>query len=615
VSRYYFDLESDDLLDDLTTIHCLVLKDLDTGERFSYGPNTVAEGARKLAEADFIAGHNIIKFDIPALIKIFPWFRHTGEVFDTLTLARLIWPVDMLRPKDMRLSQAGKMPGHLVGRHSLEAWGHRLGEYKSKKVDFAVFSKELLQYCEQDVEVGCVLVKLIQNKNYSPMAMWLETAVQFIIFEQEEVGVPFDEHAAALLYGELGQRRLDLERECQGLFGPWLARNGKESVPKRDNKKRGIFKGCAYNNLKEVVFNPGSRQHIANRFMAVRGWKPTEFTASGDPEINEVILSKLPYPEARILTKYLTVQKRIGQLAEGKEALLKAVVDGRIHGEMVTNGAVTGRGTHNHPNLGQVPKVRSKKIDGKTIILKGEEGGWGWEFRSLFATPKHLQHAWKFVGADASGLELRMLGHYLAKWDNGAYAHEVVEGDVHSITLSALAQFGLDSRDTAKTWMYAYLYGAGDGKLGKVLKKGQRIGAASRALFLKAIPALNKLVEAVKLKHRTVGHLLGLDRRVLHTRSEHAALNTLLQAAGAVVVKMWMVVTHRNLFRKGYVPGRDFQQVLFVHDELEFFAREEIANDIATICKESIKEVEQIFGLKVPLAAEARIGNSWAEVH
>jgi DNA polymerase-1 len=606
--RYYFDLESDNLLDKLTVIHCIVLKDLDTGERHSFGPSNIATGARMVMEAAFIAGHNILKFDIPALKKIFPWFLNTGEVFDTLNIARLIWPADVLRPKDVRL----KIPGQLVGRHSLEAWGHRLGEYKSKKVDFSVFTEEMLMYCEQDVEVGCVLLKMIQNKNYSPMAIWLEHAVQLIIKEQEDFGAPFDEHEAALLYGELSQVRLDSERECQGLFGPWLAKSGKVTIPKRSNKKRGIFAGCEYQNIKEVVFNPGSRQHIANRLMAVRGWKPVTFTASGDPEVNETILAKMPYPEAKILTRYLTVQKRIGMLAEGKEALLKAVVDGRIHGEMITNGAVTGRGTHKHPNLGQIPKVKSKKIDGKTFILKGEAGGWGWEFRSLFRVPKHLAHAWKFVGADASGLELRMLGHFMFRWDGGAYAKEVIEGDVHTITMLAL---GITDRDMAKTWMYAWLYGAGDEKLGKILKKGKAAGAASRKAVMNKLPALSMLVEAVRKKHRTVQQLMGLDKRILHTRSEHAALNTLLQSAGALVCKLWLVLLHRNLLRRGFRSGLDFQQVLWIHDEVQILARTEVADEIGQIAKASVKEAGEVFGLKIALDGEYKTGNSWSETH
>lgn len=641
MARYIFDLESDNLLDKITVVHCLVLKDIDTGVVLSYGPNNVAEGVEHLASADLICGHNIIDFDIPALQKMFPWFRHTGEVIDTIVCTRLIWPSDILKQQDFVRASAGKFPARLIGRHSLEAWGHRLSEYKGKKVDFSVWTQEMQDYCEQDVAVTAMLLHLIESKKYSPFALWLEHAVAFIIAEQERNGVPFDEQAAAALYAELVQKRLDLETECKGLFAPWLARSGGETVPKRDNKRRGITAGAPYQNLKEVTFNPGSRQHIARCLITKHGWKPETFTSQGDPEINEVVLSNLSYPEAKTLTRYLLVQKRIGQLAEGKEALMKKVVAGRIHGEMTTNGAVTGRGTHQHPNLGQVPKV---KVNKKKEVLKGEAGGWGWEFRGLF---RALQHGWKFVGADASGLELRMLGHFMARWDGGNYAKEVVEGDVHSINTRAL---GIDSRDKGKTWFYAFVYGAGDLKLGKSVgvseeeigryknnkglwshcvgrqaRKGKPTDALTiawiikggllRAKFLKNLPALGSLVEACKAKCKAQGYIIGLDKRVLHTRSEHSTLNTLLQSAGALVCKLWLVLLHRALLRRGYRPGLDYQQVLWVHDEVQLYVREEVADEIGRSAKATIKQVGEYFGLKVPLDGESKVGNSWAETH
>ncbi len=665
MSRYIFDIETNGFLDELNVCHCLVMKDLDTGERFSYGPNTVIEGVRKLAEADFIAGHNIIRFDIPALKKLFPWFAVTGQIFDTFTAASLIWPVDMMRVKDAALAQRKKIPGNMVGRHSLEAWGHRLSEYKDKKVDFSAWSEEMQRYCEQDVEVNQMLLQLIVAKNYSPFALWLEHAIAQIIFEQEQNGVPFDEAAAAALLGDLVQKRLDLERELQAMFQPFFM-PGKLFTPKRDlayrrlvsarpgrevwkvNKNGGYIAGAECQKIIETTFNPGSRTHIADRLIRLRGWKPEESTERGEPKVDEIVLSKLPWPEARLLTKYLTVQKRIGQLSEGKEALIAHVKDGRIHGQVLTNGAVTGRATHRHPNLAQVPKVKSKKIDGVTTLLKGEAGGWGFEFRSLFAIPSHLRHAWKFVGADASGLELRMLGHFMHRWDGGVYAREVVEGDVHTVNMNAI---GLTSRDTAKTWFYAFVYGAGDEKLGKTAKatpeeiasykakrrelwlyvvqrqkkKGRPTddttiawiikGGLLRAKFLKNLPALGSLVDAVKAKHKKQQYLTGLDKRLLHTRSDHSALNTLLQSAGALVCKLWLVLLHRALLRRGFRPGADFKQVLWIHDELQVLARTEIADEIGKIARETIIEAGELFGLKVPLDGEYKVGSSWASTH
>lgn len=580
------------------------------------------------------------------LKKFYPWFLSKGgvQIRDTQVSASLIWPVDLLKPIDFKLVKQGRMPAHLAGWQSLEAWGHRIGEYKDKKVSFEQWSQELEDYCVQDVHVTDELWRRIVAKNYSPLAIQLEHDVAKIINDQEDAGAPFDTDAAGKLYADLVQTRLDLEAECKTLFPAWYM-PGKLFTPKRDNRKMHYVAGAECQHIVLTEFNPGSRDHIADRLQKTRGWKPTEFGSDGKPSVDEAILSTLPYPEAKTLTRYLLVQKRIGQLAEGKEALLKRVSsDGRIHGRVTTNGAVTGRATHSKPNMAQVPKVKKGK-DKKT--LKGEAGGWGWEFRSLVFAPP----GWVMVGADASGLELRMLGHYMAPYDGGAYAREVVEGDVHSLTMAALESLGQPTRDTSKTWKYAWLYGAGDWKLGITLKvtqeeiddyfkrfakewaraekwqkkKGEPTdgaticaivkGGLSRSAFLNKLPALKILVDKVKEKHRKVKHLLGLDKRILTTRSEHAALNTLLQSAGALVCKMWLKIMRQDLLAAGYVLNRDFQQILWVHDEVQILARPEIADAIGKIAVEAVRKAGEAFGLRVPLTGEFKVGRTWSETH
>lgn len=610
MSSYIFDIETDDLLNDLTTIHCIVAKNIETGEVIrgnSQTPYGVESIMHVLEDADLLVGHNIVRFDVKAIQKLYPNWKPRGIIRDTQVCAQLMWPVDVLKPRDMARAARGKFPKQLMGRQSLEAWGHRIGEYKGKKVSFEQWSQELEDYCVQDVEVTLVLWQRICAMNYSPFAIELEHEVAEILFEQEQNGVPFDDEKAQKLYASFVQIRLDIEKELETLFDPWLAADGKPVTPKRDNKKKGIVAGCPYQKLKLVTFNPGSRDHIANRLMAVRGWKPTEYTDDGRVKVDEAIISKLPYPETKKLSRYLLVQKRIGQLAEGKEALIKHSKNGKIHGRVIGNGTVTGRGTHSKPNLGQVPKVKK----GKDGVLYGEAGGWGYEFRSLFYAPP----GWKMVGADASGLELRMLGHYMARWDGGAYAKEVVEGDVHTLHMNILANVVVVSRDNGKTWTYAYLYGAGDPKLGLILKKGPKTGAASRAMFLNKLPALKYLLDAVKSKHRSQKFVVGFDKRILHTRSEHAALNTLLQGAGAIACKVWLTILHRALKARGFVNGKDYMQVLWIHDEVQILARPEIADEIGTIAVEAVRETGRRLGLKVPLDGEYKVGENWALTH
>jgi DNA polymerase-1 len=623
VASYIFDIETNGIEDfrgltDLHTIHCIITQDIETGEVFRWNSQagSILTGVGQLWDADLLVGQNIMGFDIPAIQKLYPWFKPQGQVRDTKVCTRLIWPSDILSVKDYANK---KFPARLNGKHSLEAWGHRLGEYKGAKQDFSQWSQELEDYCVQDVNVTLTLWKLIVRQNYSETAIQLEHDVQEIIFRQEQTGVPFNEAEAHKLYASLVQTRLEAEKELAGLFAPWY-QGGSLFTPKRDDpyhkwvtkkdgtkvmlkpkKGKGYVAGAEMQHIKLVEFNPGSRDHIADRLIKLRGWKPKAFTADGGAQVDEKILSSLPYPEAKKLTRYLLIQKRIGQLAEGKKALMKFVKNGRIHGEVMTNGTVTGRAAHMNPNLGQVPKVQKGK--------RGEEGLWGFEFRNLFYAPE----GWVMVGIDASGLELRMLGSRMAAWDGGAYAKEVVEGDVHTLHATALAI----ERDLSKTWTYAFLYGAGDKKLGNILKakNAPSAGRQSRAIFQHKLPALGYLVNAVKRRHNTRKYLVGLDGRHVATRSEHSALNTLLQCDGSLVVKFWMVKLDRALTARGWKWGVDYAQILYVHDELQFLARPSIADELGCIAVETIRQVGKDLNLRVPLDATAHIGNTWATTH
>jgi DNA polymerase I-like protein with 3'-5' exonuclease and polymerase domains len=218
------------------------------------------------------------------------------------------------------------------------------------------------------------------------------------------------------------------------------------------------------------------------------------------------------------------------------------------------------------------------------------------------------------VGIDASGLEMRMLGSRMARWDGGAYANEVVNGDVHNVAMQAL---GLTDRDMTKTWEYAWLYGAGDKKLGTILKAKNpaSAGRTSRAVFLHKIPALGHLINAVKHRHNTRKYIVALDGRHVQTRSEHSALNSLLQSDGSIVVKFWMVALDRALKARGWRQGIDYAQVLYVHDELQFICRPGIAQELGEIAVETIRKVGIDLGLRVPLDGEAKVGRTWAQTH
>ena len=575
--KYCFDVETDGFLNQCTKIHCIVLKNIDTNEILKLdNENAIKE----LEKAELIVGHNIIKFDIPVLKK-FHDFKPKGKVFDTIVATRLLYPD--VKERDF---QRKGFPTNCIGRHSLKAWGYRVGEYKEAfDTDWKEYSPEMLDYCVQDVEVTDTLYKAIERKGYSCQAMVLEHEVATLIFEQERYGFMFNKEEAVKLYSKLNARRLELEDDLQKLFPPKLERT--PFIPKVNNKARGYVKGETFYKEKTITFNPSSRHHIADRLIERHKWKPQEYTNDGKPKLDETVLSSLPYPEAKVLCEHFLLDKRIGQLATGAQAWLKNEFNGRIHGTCNTNSTVTARASHSHPNLGQVPSVGVP---------------YGKECRSLFTVPERK----KLVGIDISGLEVRLLAHFMSKFDEGEYAKVVLNGDIHTET-KELA--GLDSRDLAKRFYYCFLYGGGVKKIALVTGKTMKEAKKIRERFLNNLPALSKLLKQVQQAAER-GYLIGLDKRQIKIRSVHAALNSLLQSAGAIVCKQWLIE-----FNKAVKKYNDVQQVVWVHDEIQVECLEEDAEAIGKLAVESIERTGEYFNLRLPLTGQYKIGNNWSETH
>lgn len=669
-----FDIETDNLLDDMTTVHCVNMIDRETGERLRFNnqpelagrkpDGTIAEGLRRLMAAPEVAGQNVINFDIPAIQKVYPWFQlDEDKVHDTLIYSRLIWTD--LKDIDFRAMRKRRRPpewesgcrygdrkGSCTGSHSLAAWGYRLGDYKGDyEGPWDTFNADMDNYCEQDCEVTLKLIEKIEAEGYSRDSLKLETKVAQIIDLQEKHGVLFDVAAAEQLAGRLTAEQSELDEKLRSAIKPWFAPvvvKGRitEKTPTRkvwlkgvttdgEVVKRSVDAGSSHCPVRLVEFEPGSRDKIADRLIKLFGWVPQEFTPTGKPKVDETTLDAMDYPAARMIRDYLTIGKRLGFLATGDKALLKLVSkDGRIRGRVNTNGAVTGRMTHNSPNLAQVPKVKVDK-DGKPLL--GLAGGYGWEMRSLFIAPKGK----KLVGVDAEGLELRMLSHYMGRYDGGAYAETVVSGkredgsDVHSTNQRLV---GLNSRDNAKTWKYAYLYGAGNFKLGATefedmgdnargafnakypggkprVDALSRMGGAGRRKIEQGLPALGKIQDMVKQTAAKKKHLRGLDGRKLHVRGMHSALNTLLQGGGAIVMKMALVLTYDAFIARGWEFGREFAFVLNVHDEFQIEAEETLAEEIGQIAADAIRLAGEAYNLRCPLAGSKDIGDTWAQTH
>jgi DNA polymerase I-like protein with 3'-5' exonuclease and polymerase domains len=573
-----------------------VIKDTETGTSVSYvGPDHIEGGLEILRHSSIIAGHNVIKYDIPVIQKLYPWFTvDPTKVFDTLVATRLVWA--NIKDQDNKLLKEGKLPGKLWGSHSLAAWGYRLGNYKGDySGGWETFSQEMLDYCVQDVEVTATLYEKILSKEYAQEALDLEHQVAWLMAKQERNGFCFDMPKAAVLLSKLVQRRGELERGLKEYFGTWEVRLP-DFVPARDNKTLGYKKGVPVKKIKQVEFNPSSRDHIADRLINLYGWKPVDFTEGGKPMVDEVVLGKLSYPPCKQLTEYLLVQKRISQLNEGGQAWMKCEKNGKIHGSINPNGAVTGRATHSYPNISQVPSSGSP---------------YGPECRELFCVP----HGWSLVGADASGLELRCLAHFMARWDGGKYAEVLLNGDIHTENQKAA---GLETRNQAKTFIYAFLYGAGDEKIGSIVGGDATHGKRLKSKFLRSLPALGKLVEAVRDAAKR-GYLTGLDGRKIHVRSSHAALNTLLQGAGAVVCKTWIVEVERRMLALGYKHGwdGDFAFCAFSHDEIQVAVRNDnkLIETYRQITADAMSSVADTYSFRCRLGTESKLGKDWNETH
>jgi hypothetical protein len=584
------------------------------------GYPTIEAGLELLTNAERVYGHNLIDYDIPVLRKLYPTWKPPTRVLDTLVTARMRWA--HIKETDYELNRKGKLPGQFIGRHSLEAWGYRMGIHKGtfdagSDTALADWSKEKQEYCDRDTLVTRELVLRIRKAGVSAESVETEQELAVYLAAQQRNGVPFDIEAAVALQGKLAARREDLGQLLRQEFGSFYIR-GKEFTPKRDNKKMGYVAGATCTKIILTEFNPASTDHIANRLSFLYGWKPLAWTNGGKPQIDELSLKGMTFPIVKVLIEYLLVNKRLSQLAEGRGAWMKHMTNDRldggkltglyhIHGVINQSGAITHRATHREPNMSAVPKVTSP---------------YGKECRGLFIVPK----GWKMLGADASGLELRDLAHYMARWDGGAYGRLILEGDVHTanrVALGSIVPQDGKGRDLAKTFIYAYLYGAGDEMLGSIVaphetpERQQALGKQLRKNFEGGTPALKYLKDAIGIKVKKDGYLTILDGRRAYVRHEHAALNTLLQCAGAIICKRWIVTFARQMEKEFGPQGwrGQWAAMLWSHDEIQVAVREEIAERASRIAVESIEAMTEHFKFRCPLTGEAKLGNNWCETH
>nr|BDD46777.1 hypothetical protein 30 [Paracoccaceae bacterium] len=427
----------------------------------------------------------------------------------------------------------------------------------------------------------------------------LEMDMALLMAQQERSGFRFDVAAAERVRERLQTEFEELSKAITTQF-PYVP--GKVFTPKRSNKKQGYFSGAPMTKLLE--FNPTSRQHCAWALQNFLGARFTKLTDTGKPKVDEACLSEIrdlaiSQDNHRLaeacdsFIKLLTLQKWLGQLSEGTNSWFNTIEqDGCIH-HSCSLATQTGRNAHRGPNLGQVVSAP-------------------WARELFIPHPGHVM-----VGADLEGLELRCLGHYLSRFDDGAFADVVINGDIHQQNADRVGC----TRKEVKTITYAFIYGAGDAKLGHSLKpelsdaQKKQLGQELRRKFLDAIPGLEPLIDAVKERVRTSGRVRGLDGRPIFCRAEHAALNYLLQSAGAILSKRWVVIGQQLLDEAGLTYDTDYTRCAYIHDEVQLSVVPQEADRVAQILEAAAPKAGQYYKFRVPIAASAGTGNSWQETH
>ena len=561
------DIETDSL--DATKIYCIVARNMESGDNYAFVGDDCYDKFPKFIEkhAEKIVMHNGVGFDAPVLNRLARTNIRLPQIEDTLIMSQLYNPERM-------------------NGHSLDSWGKRLGYNKIEFHDFSKFTNEMLTYCKRDVELTHKVYNhlKLEGKNFSDYSLRLEHDIRSIVSKQEKNGFYLDQQKAMELRARLEDQAEDIEKNVHKTFPP--LKREEEFVPKVNNKTRGYEKGVPFTKVSYEEFNLASRKQIAERLMML-GWKPDKFTDKNSPIVDEGVLSKITnIPEAKLIAKYLLLKKRTSQISSWLDEVSNTT--GRVHGRVLTLRCVSGRMSHNSPNMAQVPATYSP---------------FGKECREVWTTDKPDTHV--IFGTDASGLELRMLAHYI---DTPDYTNEILNGDIHTKNMNMA---GLTDRDQAKTFIYAFLFGAGAKKISTIVgSKDLTLGKKLIDKFLSELPRLKSFRSQVEEAAQS-GKVRGLDGRLFNVRSAHKAVNTIIQGAGAIACKVWL----RNMMKHVYKKGLDVKLIASIHDEYQFEVNKNDIQSMGEVVKLSIKETTEQLNLKCPLDAEFKTGSSWADTH
>lgn len=618
-----YDIEGNDLLIKCTTIHCIVIEDMETGEVFSYRPHEIEDGYRKLQTYDTCIGHNVLGYDKPVLERFFPHLGTLPHHDDTFIMSRMLWGPD-------------DCP---AGRHGLKAWGEYFNYPKIEFHEFDVFTEEMLTYCIQDVSLNVKVLNYLREE-WTPDLDYgykLECNVRSIITKQEQNGftIDLDRHTDLLNHLEYEQAKVrdSIDRiipsaELTMKTPAYYIADGKATFKtKKDAKAAGykdktIVRGPL--RTKTLRFNPGSGQQIVDYFQSTYSWEPSVFTENDNASMTGEVLENLDFPEAELFAEYQLLGKRVSQVASWP----KFVILDRIHGSVHSLGTVTFRMSHSNPNVGQVTAKNKKH---------------GADCRKCWGPRK----GWRLVGTDAKGLEVRMLANALYPYDNGKYIPVVCDGDPHEYN-NQLA--GLGDRNVAKTGIYAFMYGGGIIKLGKVAKGSASVRAEARGIiipigymrymakvgldteenmqaacmgivlkkrFRQNIDGFGTLLDALTEEWIANGKkwIRGIDGRRIPCDKENILLSRRLQSDGAIVMKEALRQHYILMYRAVGPHGERWAYCANIHDEFQVECEPDVVETAKKLGHEAIRRAGVVLGLRCPLAGDSNEGGNWFETH
>jgi len=596
---FVIDIEGDDLPTNI--IWCMCWRNLLTGET---GECTDYESIREFftrTRGALYIGHNILHYDGPTLARLVGVRLSAANCIDTLILSTLYHP-------------------SIPDGHGLAAWGDRLGEPKGEFDDFkGGLTPEMLKYCHQDVLVTAKLfVRLIgtmRKIGFTEKSIYIQHRFMALLERQKKNGFYFDGKRAMVLYQELRALESDLEARVREVFPAertyvatrnMYKKNGEEtSIYLKDQMRYHIVYGNEENTYlayEDVEFNLGSYKQRLEKLMSL-GWEPSPLdpkTKTGGPKpfdkgdlvpsLQEFV-DKNPVPEVELIAKWMSYNGRANMVNTWLESWNED--DSCIHGNLFV--ADTLRLRHQSPNTANIPGVRVSK-DG--AILRGVDGYFTYESRDLWtARPNRV-----LVGTDASGLELRMLAHYL---NREAFTRQVLEGDPHSYNAEVA---GVD-RPTAKTLLYAIQYGAQAGKVASIIGGTFKEGDALRTQFLARL-GLDEVMNEAQAEQKA-GRIELVDGSMIICPSPHSALNYRLQGGGARVMAQGAIFLEQMIYKKGL----DSLKVGDVHDEWIYDVHPDDAEEHRNLSLQALNMAGEELNMRLPIDGKSLIGPSWAHVH